>query len=543
MKSKIAHMLSFRLFVSLSTVMMISFGFYAFQTYKNHEANLMETVYQNVDRTSDIIKRSTRYGMLLNHKDDVHHIINTVGNEPGVDGIRIYNKRGEIIFSTIASEKNTSVDMQAEACNICHSEEQPLISLPTKNYRRIFPAPDGHRVLGVINPIKNEPECYNAACHAHSSEQKILGVLDIKMSLAPVDMHLQKSRRATITSAALLILGVALFSGLFIYFVVRKRIKKLIIGTEEIAAGNLDYRIDIKSNDEIGHLKHSFNKMTEDLQNARREITEWSNSLEEKVSQKSKELERAQEHLIRMEKLASLGKLSATVAHEINNPLAGALTFSALVLRKLDNIDLPEEKKEIIKKYLSSIKAEITRCGDIVKNMLVFSRQAGGTFTKERLHQLIDSSIMLVHHNSKLKEIKIEKVLECDNDLILCDGGQIRQALVALLVNAIEALENGGLLLVKTFCSQESVQILIQDSGCGIPEEIIPNIFDPFFSTKKELKGVGLGLSVVYGIIQRHDGNINVESELNKGTIFTINLPREPELDKKVKVTSDIYKN
>jgi len=533
MKIHIAQTLSFRLFTLISAVMTVGFLFYTYHTVTTHTNQVLERVYEHADSASDIIKRSTRYGMLLNHKDDVHQIINTIAQEKNVVGIRIYNKKGEIIFSTIPSEHNTTVDMKAEACNICHSEEQPLESLPIKNRRRIFRTADGERILGVINPIDNEFECYNAACHAHSDEQTILGVLDVKISLASVDKQLKQSRISLIVNAVFIVLGVAFLSGLFIYFVVRKRVKKLIAGTKEIARGHLKHKIEIQSKDEIGQLAFAFNYMTSELDKARAEITNFSNSLEKKVVQKSRQLEKTQEQMIRIEKLASLGKLSSTVAHEINNPLAGCLNFTMLTLRVMNDNELTVERKASVIKYLNIIRNEITRCGDIVKNMLVFAKQSGGEFTMEHLNNLITSSVMLVSHKMGLKEIKLKKNLLCKDDLILCDSGQIRQALIALFVNAIEAMDKGGVLTIKTCCSKKKkyVTLIIKDTGSGMSEVIISQIFDPFFTTKKEGKGVGLGLSVVYGIIERHQGKISVKSREKSGTTFIIELLRHPKIN------------
>ena len=523
--------LSFRLFILIFAAMTLGFGFYTFQLIRNQSNQLMNTVYVSADRVSDIIKRSTRYSMLLNRKEDVHHIIGTIGQEPGVDAIRIFNKKGDIIFSTDSTEINTSVDMHAEACNMCHGQKEPVYEIPFRKRMRIYRDSHGHRVLALTNPIRNEPTCYNAACHAHSADETYLGVLDVKMSLADIDREIARNRRYTISFALLMVFGVALLSGLFIYFVVRKRIKKLIKGTKEVSSGNLDYRIGIDSDDEIGQLARSFDRMTAELQKALNEIKEWSSSLEEKVARKQAELEKTQQHLVRMEKLVSLGKLSATVAHEINNPLAGVLNYTMLILRLLKNDELTPDKKAMITDYLNTIKNEVSRCSDIVKNMLVFAHQTGGQFRQSRLHQLLQSSISLVQHNLELKKIRITMNFECKDDLVLCDSEQIRQALIALYMNAIEAMENGGELTVRTACLQDRVQIEIRDTGCGIPAEILPEIFDPFFSTKEEGKGVGLGLAVVYGIIERHQGDIRIESQPDRGTTVFIELPRNPRIE------------
>lgn len=458
----------------------------------------------SANRVSDVIKRSTHYSMLLNRREDLHHTIQTIGNEPGIDGISIYNKRGEIMFSTIPGEDGTSVDLQAEACYVCHAEEKPLEALPIKKRSRIFSSLQGHRVLGVINPIMNEPGCFNAECHAHPPNQAVLGVLDVKMSLSQVDERVAESRTRMISYAVLLIVIVIILSAGFIIVMVHTPVKKLIAGTLEISSGNLNHEIDIRSSDEIGHLAQSFNLMTQNLS-------------------------KAQDHLCQMEKMASVGKLSATVAHEINNPLAGILTYTKLVLRTLkkDRID-PKDMKSA-ERYLTFIKNETARCGDIVKNLLLFSKRAGGDFRNESLDTIIERSLQLINHHLEIQGITLEKQLCEKDDIIFCDANQLQQAFIALFVNGVEAMPKGGMLRVKSDCrnGEDTVRITISDTGYGIPEEVKPNIFDPFFSTKKDEKRIGLGLSVVYGIIQRHGGSIDVHSETNKGTTFIITLPRQ----------------
>jgi two-component system, NtrC family, sensor kinase len=539
MQPNLRHMLSVRLFALIITVMALGLSFYAYHSVQTHTQHLQEFVYQSADRASDIIRRSTRFGMMLNRSEDIYQIIHTIGTEPGVDGIRIYNKKGVITHSTISAEIGTVVDLRAEACYSCHSEKEPLSALSMQERRRIYHGTDGHRILGLINPIVNEPECYNAACHAHDPHQKILGVLDVKMSLATVDAQLVASRRDMIFFVPLMIMAVAVVSGLFIYIYVRRRIFQLILGTRAVAAGDLDYRISVSGADEIGQLAASFNHMTADLKRAHQEITEWSLNLENKVRQKTQELADAQTHIIRMERLASLGKLSATVAHEINNPLAGVLSYTYLVIRLLKQEQLSEEKKKSVLEYLEFIKNETSRSGDIVKNMLIFAKQTGGNFAREYLSALVESSLRLIQHQCQLKSIQVDNLRECTDDLLMCDAGQIRQALVALFVNAIEAMPDGGRLTVR-ISDQDSPEQLcldITDTGVGIPQEIRANIFDPFFSTKKEGKGVGLGLSVVFGIVQRHKGVITVDSELGQGTTIKIDLPRNPLLDSDIAIT------
>ena len=195
---------------------------------------------------------------------------------------------------------------------------------------RVYKTSDGERVLGLINPIRNEPACYNAACHAHDENQSVLGVLDVKMSLASVDAQVADVRRRMIVSALIMTLGVAGFSGIFIYRVVRNPIRRLKEGMKTVSRGYLDTKIEVNSDDEFGELAGAFNAMAVDLRKARGELENWANTLEDRVREKTEELKRTQTHVIHMEKMASLGKLSTSVAHEINNPLSGILTYSKL---------------------------------------------------------------------------------------------------------------------------------------------------------------------------------------------------------------------
>ena len=312
---RLARSLSFKLLLLICTILIIVFIIYTYINIRTQTSHLMASVVEHANSTGDLIKRSTRYSMLLNRREDVYQIIKTLGNQPGVESIRIYNKKGEIMFSTRSSEVNTSVNMTAEACNICHASGKP-IEIPNVELKsRIFTSANGHRVLGIINPIRNETDCYTAACHFHSPSQTVLGVLDVRMSLATLDKQIQESKNVTMAAAGLAIIFTSLLSGLFIWRVVRHPVRKLIIGTQEIGDGNLEYHLDIDSSDEIGLLAKSFNGMTKELKIARDEITQWSDTLEEKVIQKTEELKKAQDHLIQIEKMASLGKLSATVAH------------------------------------------------------------------------------------------------------------------------------------------------------------------------------------------------------------------------------------
>jgi PAS domain S-box-containing protein len=238
-------------------------------------------------------------------------------------------------------------------------------------------------------------------------------------------------------------------------------------------------------------------------------------------------IKEAQEQVIRTEKLASLGKLAATVAHEINNPLAAVLTYIRLMIKLMKRGQFTPERLENISRYLTIMESETARCGEIVKNLLVFSRQSKITMETSSIEELIEKTLPLISHDLEMKNIQLVKEIEPNLPKIKCGFRHIQQALLNLLSNASEAMQEGGTLTViaKRSKSDDFVEAVICDTGCGIPEEDLKNIFEPFFTTKEEGKGVGLGLSVVHGIITRHNGSIDVESELQKGSAFKVRLP------------------
>jgi two-component system NtrC family sensor kinase len=459
----------------------------------------------------------------------VHQIIRTLGNEPGFVAINIYNKTGEIIFSTDSSQVGTEVDLRAEACVICHASDSPLVSVPTSGRVRVYEAADGGRILGLINPIRNEQECSSAACHAHAPEQMVLGVLDVKLSLAVIDERVAASRRTLIASAFLMTLLVAGASGLFIYRVVGRPIRKLSDGMQRISSGDLDARIAIVATDEIGQLAQRFNRMAQDLKVARAELQEWGSTLEERVEDKTEELRRAQSQIIHMEKMASLGKLSASVAHEINNPLFGILTYAKLLLRELPPD--ADGEQDNVRRYVSIIEEESSRCGEIVKGLLDFARQSGGEFAPHHVHEIIEKTLILLRHHFEMQQIVVTAELHAGDDEIVCDAKQLQQAIIAPCINAVEAMPQGGSLTVRTTEEGDEVAIDIIDTGVGIPENVLSHIFEPFFTTKEGQAGLGLGLAVAYGIVHRHRGRIDVESAPDKGTRFRITLPRNPMVE------------
>jgi len=527
----IRHRLSVRVVLGSTVLLLIFFGSFSYVAIRFYNEQTMQQVLNSASRMSDVIKQSMHYSMLLNRREDVYQIITMIGTEPGVEGIRIYNKRGEIMFSTDKSEERSVVNMHAEACFACHDKEKPLGSLPIGNRTRIYSGNNHHRILGLINPIRNEPGCSNADCHAHPPEQTVLGVLDVRMSVADVDMNMARAENTMIAFALGMSVIIGIIAVMYLSQTVTRPVRRLAEGAREISTGNLDRTIVIRTKNELGQLAHAFNEMTTSLRHEKEENRRWAETLEEKIDEKTKELKAIHRQILHIEKMTSLGKLSATVAHELNNPLEGILTLSKLTERRLKKNSLTPESIRQTLDDVGLIAHEADRCGKIVKNLLLFSKKNVGEFALVPLKQIVDKAAALIQHHCQISNVQFCARYDNADISLICDENQIQQALVALFVNAVEAIPEGGTitLAASMLAEDDALSICITDTGIGIAAETVSHIFEPFFTTKENGKGVGLGLSVVYGIVQRHGGRITVDSAMGKGTSFTIILPRVPK--------------
>ena len=531
--------LSARLFLLIAIVALAGLGLLAWSMVEMHKSHLEAEVMQGGLRVSDTLRRSTRYSMLQNHKEAVYEIVQTVGAQPGIDRIRIFNKEGRITFSTDEAEQGHTVDKQAEACTRCHTGDQPVSRLRGEELTRFFRSEDGNRVLGIITPVYNEPVCSGAGCHPAPEAQNVLGVFDVQMSLKRIDLELKDQNHQFMMLTYFLMLVIASTCGMFLWRFVHIPVHVLIQGTEQIAKGNLSHRISIRSRTEIGRLAESFNQMSEELSRAHRQLTDWNRALEQRVEEKTQSLQQAQARLVQSEKMASLGTLSAAVAHEINNPLSGVLTYTRLVKKIIGENGPSPERLPDIRKHLDTMMSEISRCGKIVSNLLEFSRQPNAVSGKADLNEILGKALMLVEHKLALQEIYLTRELSAELSGVTCDPDQILQALLAILINAVEAMPNGGELKVATRQvpatdgQGKSVEVEIADTGVGIPKDVRPHLFEPFFSTKQDIKGVGLGLSVAYGIVRRHQGHIDVKSEKGRGASFVLVLPEGRGIEEK----------
>src|SRR3974390_2678906 len=526
--------LDFKLILSL-TVLIVAIscisGFLSVRTQKNQ---LLETMILDADRLSWSVISATWHAMLDDDRKAAYEMLQVIADKHGVDRIRMFNREGRLVFSTDAQEHSDVASPTNEVCVGCHSGGTPIQPKPAVFQRvRYGTSPEGIKTLNIVTPIYNEPSCSNASCHAHSASTKVLGVLDVALRRDPVQQQTSSvTLQAVITTGSMVLVGAA-FVILFTRRFVATPIRELINGTKALGVMKLDHPVEISHrSQELDELVDSFNRMRERLKVAVDELNEMQQTLESKVEERGKQLQAANRKLLQADRLASLGQLSASVAHEINNPISGVLNLSTLLERLMANGRFPSGREEEFRKYLGQISAETARVGRIVSDLLAFSRRSKPQRVSADLNKLVMSTVGLVAH--KLKMNNAEAILDLQPDLphVECDPSQMQQVILNLTMNGAEAMQpkGGGQLTVRTRLLKDegSVELAISDTGEGISPENLSKIYDPFFTTKAEGKGVGLGLAVLYGIVKAHDGEVEVTSTKNVGTTFAVTIPLKP---------------
>ena len=317
--------------IALSAGMLLFTGLAAWFLY----TEILGKVSDHVTQLSEVITKSTRFAMLQNQPTYVDRIIRDVADQEKIDRIRILNKDGRIIHSTYSPEIGEFVDRNAEACTTCHGGDPATSRLPKGQRTWTFKGTDGRPLLASMEVIRNEPTCYTAACHQHSRETSVLGVLDIVYSLEDFNSKLRTSTLGIAGVSLAFIVIASLLVGFLVHRLVYLPLRDLESGAQRLSTGNLDQPIPVRSSDEFGKLASSFNAMTDALRNSREDLRESARTLEQKVEKRTRELRRAQAETMRGEKLASVGLLASGVAHELNNPLTGILTFSHLLREKM----------------------------------------------------------------------------------------------------------------------------------------------------------------------------------------------------------------
>ncbi len=482
-----------------------------------------QEVLRSAAGVSAIVRASTRTGMLQNHWGDVKQVLRDIARQREVVLVRLLDKRGRVVLSTNEAEIGSVLSLSAPECRPCHEGNTPSAHAPREERVRIFRAADGSRVLGMIEPVPREKEC--SPCHAGTDT--LLGIIDTHLSLAETD-HINGTQTARLAAAALgLQILTAAGIALAIAWMLRRRLDPMLATVRRLGGGDYTARVDLATNDEFRTFGGAFNHMAGELERAHDELQNWARTLQDRVDEKTRELQTAHEQMIRSERLACLGRLAATVAHELNNPLAGVQVYARRARKALAApADVPAARAQEIGGWMETVDREVGRCGRIVQDLLAFSRQRAPQRAPVDVNEVVRRATRLLGHKLDLEEIDLALELDARLDPVVADGGQVEQALLAVMINAVEAMPKGGVLSIATRpYAGGGAEIEVKDSGQGIPAEIMPHIFEPFFTTKSEGQGTGLGLSVVYGIVTRHGGRLDVSSAPGEGTCVTLLFP------------------
>jgi two-component system, NtrC family, sensor kinase len=522
--------LDFKLILSLTVLIVAISCISGYLNFRMQKDRLVEAMILGADQLSRSITSATWHAMLDDDRKAAYEMMRVIADKHGVDRIRMFNREGKLVFSTDAQERLTLASPSNVVCISCHGTT-PILTKPAVASRvRYATSPDGIKTLNIVTPIHNEPSCSNASCHAHSASTKVLGILDVALNLDPVQKQTRAVTLETVLSTVVVVAIGAAFVILFTRRFVATPIREVIEGTKALSAMQLDRPIEIRRrSQELDELVDSFNLMRERLKLAVDDLNEMQQTLESKVAVRTEQLRAAQGKLLQAVRLASLGQLAASVAHEINNPVSGVLNLSILLERLMASGEFPLGREAEFRKYLSQISGETARVGRIVTDLLAFSRRSKPQRVPGDLNKLVHSTLRLVGH--KLQLMNAETILELQENLPLieCDPSQIQQVILNLLLNGAQAMQpkGGGELTIRTrlLAGGDNVELCVRDTGEGIAPENLSKIFDPFFTTKAEGKGVGLGLAVLYGIVKAHDGEVEVTSQRNEGSSFSVTLP------------------
>jgi two-component system NtrC family sensor kinase len=499
-----------KLMLSITVIVVIVAAVSGLVAVKTEERQLLDTMILGADQLSKGITSATWHAMLDDNREAAYEVMRTIAEKQGIDRIRILNGAGQVMFST-RQGAGPGIDLGSHV--------------------QISRSPNGHRRLEMVTPIPNEPSCSQAACHAHPAATRTLGVLDLSLNLESVDREVAGMKFRVLAVTGVEITLISLFIVYFTRRFLGRPIEKLIEGTKAVSQMNLDQPIDIlDSSEELDELARSFDAMRDRLRAALGELNQFTQKLESKVEERTGQLQAAQKKLVQTGRLASLGQLAASVAHEINNPVSGVLNLSMLLQRMLKEDGVPPERLEEFRKYLSQIVAETGRVGRIVSDLLAFSRRSKPRRAPADLNGIVRTTLSLAEHKMKLAGVQVVSRLAENLPQAPCDPSQIQQVVLNLLLNAAEATEGRSerRVEVATEAGPGEVRLTVSDNGGGIPQENLASIFDPFFTTKSEGKGVGLGLAVSYGIMQAHGGDIEVRSQTGEGATFVLSLPFEP---------------
>ncbi len=479
---------------------------------------------------------NAEYGVILESQEELENLIKGVALSDDIVYVKIAAEDGRVLAET-------GRDMMTKATLLSSpTETEQNDSLLFSHY--LYRSESGTEFIELRHQVRTlrkeiSKENLGAVAVSGSSGGSVyekIGEVRIGLTLANLNREISKSQTAAILLTLMVVLSAIIIMTAFVRIIVRP-IESLAEAADKISKGDLSKTVEITWKDEIGRLAISFNRMIASLKKSQQDIEEYNRTLEEKIIERTRELEGAQAQLVQSEKMAAIGQLAAGVAHELNNPLGGILGYAQFSLEKIENKeihDLTPKDMESYKRYLRDIETQSRRCKAIVQNLLKFSRTSQTVeFQELDINQVLEETLTFIDHQLMMNQITLRKTIDRNIAKTQGNPGQLQQVFTNIIINAMHASKPGSEIAIATrflpplgeFAG--AVEITVADQGTGISEENLKKIFEPFFTTKEVGKGTGLGLSVSYGIIKEHGGEIRVKSKIGQGSIFTIILPLE----------------
>lgn len=531
--TSISKSLAAKLIIALVLLIIIGGGISWYTLIHTAKENLIKEAVKDAASYSDLIKKAIRYSMLTFNREAIQLTVDDLKSAKDVKGIRLFDSKGKIYYSSKSEEIGHQVDTSARACQGCHIDPAKPSEMFTRGSQwTTYQGKEGYNMLTFIEPIYNEPTCSRAACHVHPPDQRVLGILESDFSLATVDKNM-KDQTIHTTVYALIFMSII---SVVLYVILRKFVLKPVstlsnaMGT--VTQGDLGLTVTATSADEIGLLVHTFNDMTQELKTARERMEDWTESLEREVAKKTEALKKYQDKLVQAEKLAALGRLTADLAHEIRNPLTAIGGFARRLYKSAES----EKEKERAEVIIS----EVHRLEKILREVLTFSRDARSHLEKHHLEEFVYDVVKIHEYICIEQSVTVEVMMEKNLPPVLVDKDQVKQALTNLITNALDAMPRGGTLKITAgneyLYDVRYVFLKVSDTGQGIDEDSLSLIFEPFFTTKKMGHGTGLGLSITRKIIEEHGGFIKAERNPGAGSTFSLYFPQQSdEESRKVK--------
>ncbi|HEY6871358.1 MAG TPA: ATP-binding protein [Geobacteraceae bacterium] len=478
--------LTTRVIVITITLLTVGISAFTFLNLQKEQTQLINSARESTEILLNTIEGSIFNSMRIGNTEDVQTILRMVGRSHRLMAVRIFHPHGVVLKSSQADEVGKPVDNEAYQLYINNQKEG------------IFSGGPQGETLKMLKPIYNEPPCYPC----HGSKTKVIGVLNVNYSLLETRKRVMEATNIFIISTIAIIVFLSGAISLVMLKFVRKPLSLIVGNMARVEQGDLSVRMNAYSMDEVGRLIVSFNSMVDRLDIAKKELDQFH----------FQQMERA-------DRLASVGEMAAGIAHEIKNPLTGIAAAMTIIKEDFSSSD---PRTEIVNEILEQIK----RLDKTVNDLLFFGKPSLPEPTCINVNTILKKTIMFASQHRGGKNV--EKRLEFHDDLppIYVDPKQIQQVFLNLILNALQAMRDGGILTITSAPVEKDgerwVRVSVADTGPGIPEQILGKIFTPFFTTKAQ--GTGLGLAICYKLISQHGGNLSVASEDGKGTVFTVEL-------------------